>query len=322
MITEPAKRVRLEKGKEYELIQLAKTKSGLSWRQLGKKIGISPNYLRNELRRGHRTLSGHLFDSLCVLAGKDFSDSIIEILDRNWGRALGGRNSPTKLSPKPKVPVILTTEHSVEMAEFLGILCGDGHCYELPSKGIYQVRIFGHLKDEHDYMTEYVFGLFKKLFNIEPAVYFRKRQNVIILSKQSKDLVHTVKNLGFKQGNKTTNGISIPPWIFENQNFLKSFIRGLIDTDGCVYPKTKNHKTPTIWFTSASPNLRNSFNKAVQSLGFPFSKWTKRKNMNGQQCSMGNAGQVLRYYSEIGFSNEKHITRFQRFCNAPIVQPG
>ena len=87
-------------------------------------------------------------------------------------------------------------------------------------------------------------------------------------------------------------------------------IRGLIDTDGSIYPKTKNHKTPTIWFSNSSPTIRRDFNKALKILGYRVSKWTAKKDRRCQGCSIGNAKDVWRYYQEIGFSNPKNVLRY------------
>ena len=308
-------RILLEKEKQIELIEKAKNRNNFSWRELAKKINLSPRYLRVDLKRGEKTLVLKSYETLCMLAKENFSNSVITVLDDNWGRRLGGKNSPSK----PKKPKILTTEYSKDLAEFFGILFGDGNCFENPSKGIYQIKIFGHAIDEYEYMTKYISPLFQKLFRIVPSIQCRPNTKALVLSKQSKDLVFTLKQFGLKPGNKKSNGLEIPGWIWNNKDFLKAFVRGLIDTDGSVYPKTRNHKTPTIWFSSASPTIRQDLNKAFKILGYRLSVWTPRKGFDCMQCSMGQSTDVWRYYQEIGFSNPKHANRFKKYWRAPII---
>lgn len=196
---------------------------------------------------------------------------------------------------------------------------GDGNCQVIKEKSIYQIRIFGHKEDDFEYLIYYVSPLFERLFGIKPSLKFPKDKNTLVLFKQSKELVFTLQHFGLKAGNKTLNEAAIPEWIFEDKELLKACIRGLIDTDGSVYPKTLRHKTPSIWFNSASPELRKSFEKAFKVLGYQISKWSNKTNGNAKQCSIGNSKDVLRYYKEIGFHNKKHEKRFQRFIHAPVV---
>jgi len=308
-------RIRLEEGMQKELIENAKNKIGVTWKELAMKFGVCENYLQNELRKEKRTLKANIYEKLIEIVGEEYDSKIKEILNENWGRAKGGKNSVFK----PLKPKLLLNSKSEELAEFVGIILGDGNIYEKPQKSIYQTRIFGNSKDDYIYITQHVPRLFQKLFQITPEIYFKEKKRVAILSKQSKDLCFTLKWFGLKNGDKRINGASFPNWIFENEEYLKACIRGLIDTDGSVYPKTRKHKTPTIWFSSASPFLRNDFAKALKILGYRVSKWTERKNSLCQSCSIGNSEDVIKYYKEIGFSNPKHSERFKKFCYAPVV---
>ncbi len=205
-----------------------------------------------------------------------------------------------------------------ELAEFIGIMLGDGNIHEIDGKGIYQVRIAGHKIDDAAYF-DYLEKLFINLFGKKPSFYKSKNRKTIYLTKQSKDVVHTLKHFGLIPGNKTKNNCGIPSWIFSNNKFLKACVKGLIDTDGSVYPKTKKHKTPTIYFTSAIPELRQDFKKALQNLNYKCSKWVKKSGKAAQDCTIGDRAEVLRYYREIGFSNPKHEKRFKKFWKLALV---
>ncbi len=308
-------RIKLKAGKQTELIYRAKCENDETWKELSERISVCEGYLKNELRKEKRTLRVDIFKKLEKIVGKSYQSQITETLQSNWGKAKGGRNSVFK----PMVPKLLLTKPSEELAEFVGIILGDGGIYEKREKGIYQTRVFGHKQDDYDYITNKVFGLFKNLFGVEPSIYTKPNTNAIMASKQSKDLIYTLKHFGLKSGKKVTNGSSIPNWVFENENYLKACIRGLVDTDGSVYPKTKKHRTPSISFYNASPGIRRDFSKALKILGYKVSKWTEKKNSLCQSCSIGSSEEVMKYFQQIGFSNLKHMKRFEKFCKAPIV---
>ena len=187
----------LARGKQKELVENAK--NNLTWKQLSTIIGVSEGYLKNELRNEGRTLNLATYKKLCETANENFDSFILKFLNENWGRQKGGKNS----SHNPRTPKLLTQENSEELAEFFGIMYGDGHCYEILDKGIYQVRIFGHLVNDYEYIQNFVGPLAEKLFNLKFGTYFKKNIKVIILAKHSKNLVFTLKHFGLRPGNKS-----------------------------------------------------------------------------------------------------------------------
>lgn len=217
-------------------------------------------------------------------------------------------------------PKLLITKPNENLAEFIGIMLGDGNMYELQEKSIYQTRVFGHKIDDLEYMEKVVFDKFQDLFDLTPKIRRIQDKQAIIVYKGSKCLTFTLKHFGLKPGNKVTNDASIPQWVFGSKKYLEACVRGLIDTDGSVCPKTRKHKTPSIWFCNASPTIRRDFNKALKILGYRVSKWVVKKNRNSQDCSIGDSNDVWRYCKEIGFSNPKHQKRFKKFWKkAPVV---
>lgn len=40
---------------------------------------------------------------------------------------------------------------------------------------------------------------------------------------------------GMPRGNKLSGNLHVPKWIFDSASYMKMFIRGLFDTDGCVF---------------------------------------------------------------------------------------
>lgn len=308
-------RIKLKKGKQKELIETVKNKSNLTWKSLSKKLNCGENYLLHELRNEKRTLAKENYEKLCKLGKINFDGFIIAELNGNWGQVKGGRSVKNRKNLfKEKNPKILC-EPSAQLAEAIGILIGDGSIYTIPEKSIYQVHVAGNLSDEKEYLLNYVKPLFEEVFNLKMNV--KKTKNALYVWKQSKDLVFTLKKYGLPIGNKKINNIKIPFWVMSNQIFLKNCLRGIFDTDGCIYPKNKTNLYPTIWISSAIPSLRISITQSCRKLGFNLSKWKNYRN----DAYIDRKEEVLRFFNEIKFNNPKHLIRWNKFNRLPSSSP-
>jgi len=210
--------------------------------------------------------------------------------------------------------VVLAPEKSPKLAEFIGIMLGDGNLYLNKKKAVYNIRISGHATQDKKYLVEHVNALTEHLFGIKFKYYKDKKKDTLYLTLGCKSLFIILKNYGLKEGNKVKNNVKIPDWIFENDEYIKACIRGLIDTDGAVCPIT-GRKYTYIWFKSAVPNLRKSFEKSMEILNYKIAKWcgnkTKKSNNIAYQTYIGNKLGIRKYYKEIGFNNPKHTERFK-----------
>tara|TARA_Y100000034_G_C6718401_1_gene317707 strand:- start:21 stop:680 length:660 start_codon:yes stop_codon:yes gene_type:complete len=206
----------------------------------------------------------------------------------------------------PKKVKLLVNKYSEELAEFIGIMLGDGNISRY--NGAYSVRIAGNSITDREYFLKYVRHLAYKLFKVRMGIYFFKKSNSFHLTIANKDLVHTLEYFGLKAGNKLKNNVSIPNWVFKSDKYLKACIRGLIDTDGTVLPITGRNYT-YVWFTSGIPNLRKSFEKAMSKLGYKIAKWNI-STYRGPETYIGAKALIRKYYEDIGFSNPKNEKRF------------
>ncbi len=116
-------------------------------------------------------------------------------------------------------------------------------------------------------------------------------------------------------GNKKLNNQGIPKWVFNERELLSACIRGLVDTDGSIFYISKRNKNLRIDFTSYIPNLLRDTQKGLFSLGFNPSKVINQKHI-----FLSSKKDVNRYIKEIGFHNQKHLNRVNKFDSyAPIV---
>ncbi|MCF7907211.1 LAGLIDADG family homing endonuclease [Patescibacteria group bacterium] len=201
--------------------------------------------------------------------------------------------------------------NSTELAEFIGIILGDG--------GIgsdYQVVVTVHKENGRQYIG-FICSLIKNLFKLTPAVYCLqspKSKKVVRITISSSNLVDFLLARGLKKGNKVKNQVGVPIWIKKNKKFSKSCLRGLIDTDGCVYGHRHNshgynHYNIGLAFTNKSIPLLDFVYNTLEIYNF------SPKKQGGSSVRLYRKHEVLRYYQEIGFSNSYHSKRLKNFLN-------
>jgi len=139
---------------------------------------------------------------------------------------------------------------SKELAEFIGILTGDGYINYYPYQYKYLLEIAGDSRFDDNYLTGYVRELVKRLFSLESSFFRIKSQNSMYLRLISKGLINYLVEAGFKKGKKEQ--ITIPSWIISNEDYMLHFIKGLIDTDGSIHFRGNY---PIISFASKSHPL-------------------------------------------------------------------
>lgn len=303
-------RIRLKKGEQKKLIFLAKKNN--TWKELSLLLKLNEAYLSHDIKDEKVLISSEIYDKICKLINTRFDNLIIEKLDNNWGKIKGGNNSygSTIKLRKPKF--------DMKLAEFVGAVLGDGHVFYHKKKkvGVYGIRIAGDLKLDKNYHENYLRELGKSLFNLEGKVLLRikEKNNGRFLDFYSKELVELFKEMQIFPGNKINNQSTIPKWVFEENNFLKACLRGLIDTDGSIF--RMSNKTPNllrICFTNYNLTLLNDARNAFVKLGFNPSKIIPNK-----QFFLSRKSDITKYLKEIGFSNERHLDRLNKF--SPIVQ--
>jgi len=92
---------------------------------------------------------------------------------------------------------------SEELAEFVGIVLGDGSITK------YQLTIT--LNQNEEQYISFVGNLTEKLFSIKPKIIHRKDQSVKNIVISSKNLVEfLIDDLGLKNGNKVKQNVDIP----------------------------------------------------------------------------------------------------------------
>jgi intein/homing endonuclease len=186
---------------------------------------------------------------------------------------------------------------SSKLAEFFGIMLGDGHL------GSGQLWIHINNNTDRNY-NPYVKELIKSLFSIEPRVSYRKDQDMMNLFLSSVDLLKYLRKRGLFVSNKVRDQVDIPPWIFIKDSYKKYFLRGFFDTDGSVY---RIRFGVQMNFCNRSIPLLKSTRKLLLDLGYHPS------NISSYKVYLTRKTDLYRYVKEIGFGNPKHFKRAKKF---------
>ncbi len=193
-------------------------------------------------------------------------------------------------------------------AELIGMHIGDGTLYKTNSNSIvWELRGSIH---EQDYY-EYVAKLLKEIFNLDIKPKFRGSNSYGIQTCNKTITSFFTKN-GFKPGKKVYT-VRIPKHIKSaNDSVKKAFVRGLFDTDGCIYfdmNRTSYHYYPRIEFSFASHNLIIDLSVVLKELGFRVYCWDDREYFHIGLAGFENLEKWIHF---IKSSNKKHINRIQK----------
>lgn len=289
-------RIKLDKRFQRRFFYSLKGKN--SWSYVAEQLKTVVHTLKGCAIEGN-TIPKTLYDKIRTRAS---DKHIIALLNDNWGRVLGGRNSSgsTKKISEPKL--------CEELAEAVGIMLGDGSIYANKNKGVYQVRIASNFHNEQPYSTGFIKPLFEKLFGITGGVIRNPKQGVVYVVLYSRELTSFLNKIGLS-GGKRKSGFGIPKWIKLNNAYLVSCIRGLIDTDGSVHRlSNRDPHLIRITFKNSNKVLSKDMRNGLLKLGFHPSKVTHRN------LFLTRKADIKTFIDKIGFNNPKNIERFKNLA--------
>ena len=219
--------------------------------------------------------------------------------------------SRNDLARNTKIP-----ELNSKLAEFLGILTGDGYM-NIYRKSDYVIEIAGDKNNDFNYLNGYVTGLIKELFNISPRRIIRNNQNSMYLRIRSKKVFLFLEKIGFVKGIK--GNIGVPGWILENEDYISNFLRGLTDTDGSLsLKKRKKSLYPVISIASKSKILLKTVSlylikKEISYSFFEESTISGRysKPLKIYRIQISGRKNLSKWLELIGVKNDRHIKKLK-----------
>ncbi|MBI4786621.1 MAG: hypothetical protein HY782_06200 [Chloroflexi bacterium] len=180
---------------------------------------------------------------------------------------------------------------SWDFAYLIGVIAGDGcitragHVYKLE---ISCDAAYPEISTYHD-LIAMVTGLRVNVYKAKGRQCFR----VVANSAELPTL------LGLPPGAKSRSGFTIPEWIFEDLEYVKAFVKGLIETDGTV-ARVHRHAGwySHVHFSAANPVIMAAFLRAMSILGLSF-------RVNGPKAYLSNTAQSEQLVADLGITKRK-----------------
>lgn len=330
-------RVKLTKNSRLELFELIRY--GVGVKSAAKSLRVCERTVR-DWGRGKFTIPADKYHGLVKLAGRD--DEVLSgatFLKDYWHSSSAGkkggkvtylrygvlgdhdsrvkagyRSYEARKSDKNDIfaPIVIRTPRpSKELAEFIGILIGDGGVTD------HQVTVsLGSVVDAE--YVPYVRNLASKLFRVEPSIRTRKNENCTNIVLSSTILVKYLAHHGLLPGNKLRNGLDVPEWIRFNSGYSEACFRGMFDTDGCIFAERhfingREYIYPRMSLVSASQRLLESAYDILVTSGFTPKLRYRRVNLE-------RFPDIDRYFKMVGTGNPKHLRRWNSL--GEVSEPG
>lgn len=332
-----SKRVVFPRGEQKKFLGRIRNRLGITTRELAKLAGVHVRSM-NDWKREKFSISLNSMNKLCRKIHVSLPTNI-HIRDPFWYTAKGAKTGWMTVYKKygflggnpeyrkkkwyewweregkfKKHPIINVfspidfPKKSVKLAEFVGILLGDGGV----TKG--QITITLNKTDDKEFAA-YVHNLIRQLFGVTPSVYKRKGENTVSIVVSRSRAVKFFNDMGIPIGGKVRQQTGVPSWIKASREFTKFCLRGLFDTDGCFYVdkhryKEKIYHNCAMNFTNRSLPILSFFKENTQQLGFH-----PTHNTRFSVC-MRREQEIRAYFQQVGSSNPKHLKKLREYLRS------
>lgn len=209
--------------------------------------------------------------------------------------------------------LVLLPKYSLQLAEFFGLMIGDGGI-----NNPWQANITLNAIKDKEYGA-YISKLCKVLFGIVPAIRKRKERQALVISLASTTIVDFLVMNGLPRGNKLKNGLRIPAWILAKKRYRIACVRGLMDTDGCLFIHKhvvagKNYNNLGLCFTSYSVELIGQVADIFEECGI-----IPHVDGRKQHVYLYRADAVIKYLKIFGTSNDRISSVYHKWRDARAV---
>jgi len=216
--------------------------------------------------------------------------------DQNYAKKLG-------LITRKKIKY---PDKSIELAEFIGIMLGDGGI-----RNNYQIGISFNYKLDLPY-AYHIQNLVKKLFSVTAVIRIREKHGDGSIIISSRSLVEFLYKHGIRKGNKIKQQIDIPAWVFNSLEYKIACLKGLMDTDGGLFHHKytvngKQYKYLKMCFTSYSQPLLKSVMQILSDLEL------NPKNTAKNRVYLYSLDQVKKYFKIVGSNNPRYLNAYKLF---------
>ena len=220
--------------------------------------------------------------------------------------------------------------YSEELAEFVGMIFGDGSVTFRKGTNKIRFQLRGDAKSDKEHYHNFVIPLCNKLLweslgrNVS-LVKDKKRNSfgVCIESPKLKSFFDWLKvPIGVKKE------LYVPNWIKKDVNFSKAFVRGLFDTDGTISFKRNNtaksnlHVVGVVSICLTSKNLIFEISEILKKVNLKHYIRSYKGKTNKRRAYRVDIFRPhhKRFFSLIGSHNPKHLTKLtvaEKFGHCP-----
>jgi hypothetical protein len=211
--------------------------------------------------------------------------------------------------------ITLPKKWSAELAEESGWHIGDGSMNFYNGRGLYQLR--GHIQDDREHYIKRIKPLFKKTYDLDISLRNMPSTGVFGFQLWNNDLVNFKhKKLLMPIGKKLD--YAIPKKFKENFQLKTSFLRGLFDTDGCIYIEKKRGKPyPRADIKISCEKVSKDVLEMCLSLGIRTTRYVwKRKEKNWRtiyEITIRGTTMVNKWMEIVQPANSKHVNKWRDF---------
>lgn len=155
----------------------------------------------------------------------------------------------------------ILNENKLLQSYIIGVAIGDGNLSNPNGRAI-RLRITCDKK--YPLLIKRIINSLQSLLPQNKVSIAKRKEGCLDISVYSN---HLEKILGWKakRGSKFIQNVSILPWINKNRKYQINCLKGLIETDGCIY-FDRGYKM--MMFSTIIPKLANDVFKMINSLGF------------------------------------------------------
>jgi hypothetical protein len=290
-------RVSFPPGAQKRFLEYAKSHSGLSWRRFRRSVGIS-NHVNYRYEKC--SLPFWAFGRILKVSG----------LSIKRARDFGYRIVNSKIVSQSR-PSFIKLARNASLAELVGICLGDG--YLTPRS----LAIFGGKSGDTEYLVQHVAPLISHVAGMTPKLNTH-RHDENFLALYSTAVSRSLNRVGMPYGDKIANHARIPRWVLKRNSLLQSCLRGLFDTDGCIYgfkrrPPARGSKAVLSLEFGLGSHLAKDAYRAFRRLGY-----SPRMMPHRNECRLGWNKDIVRFMNEVKPLNGKHRSQFLRW-HGPVV---
>jgi hypothetical protein len=217
------------------------------------------------------------------------------------------------------------TKDKEGIAEICGAVMGDGWIEER-ERGFF---IAGDSIEDREYYDQHFLNLINKVLGINTKTKNFPYWRVYGISLYKKKLIEELLSFGLAKGKKTKSAY-VPEWILNSNRKIKnSFIRGLFDTDGCVFCQkdytkyanefnSKYHTKIRIRIGCISSKLINQVSELCENQGFRVTKRILKRGFSYHRnrsdthiLEINELNSVDNWFNKLKPANPKHTTKYQ-----------